>query len=163
MTFQELIQGTGELLGLEEFAPDEEGFCTLESEEGAINIINISEEYKLVLLQAVVGALPVENSEAAIHKALEANCGFKQTGGATLSINSETGEFELVRYLALELLEPASFLAFLERFAATLLEVRGILKETEPEDAEAGEEAPDNDASPSTDPFEMASHGFVRI
>ena len=163
MTFQELIQGTGELLGLEEFAPDEEGFCTLESEDGAIDIAYISDEYNLILLHAVVGEVPAEYSEEVILKALEANCGFKKTGGATLSINSETGCFELARFFSLELMEPATFLELLERFAFSLVEVRRMLIEGEAEDAESRKEDAVDDASSSTDPFEMGSRDFLRV
>ena len=163
MTFQELIKATGEQLGLEELVPDEDGFCSLESEDGAIDIAFISEEHNLVLLHAVVGEVSAESSEAVILKALEANCGFKKTGGATLSINPETGCFELARYFALELLEPATLLAHLESFALSLLEVRGMLQEGKAEDAESRKEDAVDDASFSADPLEMGSHGFVRV
>ena len=163
MTFQDLIKATGELLGLEELVPDEDGFCTLESEDGAIDIAYFADEYKLVLLHAVVSEVPAENSEAVILKALEANCGFKKTGGATLSINPDTGCFELARFFALEVLEPATLLAHLERFALSLVEVREMLKEGEMEDAESRKEDAVDEASSSSDPLVMGSHCFVRV
>ncbi len=164
MTFKELILATGALLGLEDFQPDEEGCCTLESEEGAITIAYFPEAYEMILLRAVVGEVPAEASGMALHRALEANCGLRETGGATLSVNPDTGCFELARFFLLEMLEPKTLLAFIEDFAATLVGVRGRLLEggeaTVPEEPQSEEEA--STSSPA-DFQGLEARGFLRV
>jgi hypothetical protein len=163
MTFEELMQGTGELLGLDDFAPDEDGFCTLESEDGAIDIGFVPEAHGLVLMHAIVKKVPEEKSGAAIRRALEANCGLRKTGQATLSFNPETGCIELARFFALELLDPEGLVSLAEAFAATLLEMRGLLKERDGEVPGLPEEGRDGAASPSDGLLEMDRPGFWRV
>ena len=161
MTFQELIQATGALLGLEGFQPDEDGFCTLESEEGAITIAYIPDAYEMILVRAVVGEVPAEASGTVLHRALEANSGLRETDEATLSVNPDTGCFELARFLPLEGQEPKALLEVIEGFAATLVEVRGrLLEGGEAEPGESEEAAP---ASPPEDFRDLDARGFLRV
>ena len=60
-------------------------------------------------------------------EALKANCGFRDTKGATLSVDPETKRFELSQYAALEDLDPDRLVAMVEDFATTLTTVRGKL------------------------------------
>ncbi len=165
MTFQELMKGTGELLGLEDFAPDADGFCTLESEDGAIDIGFVPEAHGLVLLHAIVMKEPEEKSGAALRRALEINCGLRKTGQATLSVNPDTGCIELARFFALELLDPEGLVSLAGSFAATLLEMRGLLKEYGGEDPGLPEEGKDDApaAPPSDGLLKMGRPGFWRV
>lgn len=60
-------------------------------------------------------------------EALKANRGFRDTKGATLSVDPETKRFELSQYAALEDLDPDRLVAMVEDFATTLTTVRGKL------------------------------------
>ena len=163
MTFNELITAMGKLLGLEDFTPDEDGFCTLESKDGVIDIAYVPEvQHGVVLLHAVVKTAEEEMSGAVIRHALEINCGLRRTRQATLSVNPETGSIELARFFSLELLDPEVFLMLIENFAATLVEVRELLKEDEEEFTGLLEEGKGdaNSVSPSD---ELDHQGFLRV
>ena len=124
MTYEELIEETGAEIGIEGFTPDADGVCILASDIGEIVIMNCKEgAHELVLLDAAVSDVPPD-AKAALLEALSANRGFKDTKGATLSVDPETRRFELSQYAALEDLDPDKFVAMVEDFATTLVHVR---------------------------------------
>ena len=124
MTYEELIEETGAEIGIEGFTPDADGVCILASDIGEIVIMNCKEgAHELVLLNAAVSDVPPD-AKAALLEALSANRGFKDTKGATLSVDPETRRFELSQYSALEDLDPDKFVAMVEDFATTLVHVR---------------------------------------
>lgn len=127
MTYEELMEETGAELGIEGFAPDADGVCVLVSDIGEIVIMDCKEQKEMVLLNAVVTDVP-PNAGASLLAALEANRGFKDTNGATLSVDPETHRFELSRYAFLEYLDPDKFIEMVEKFAATLVSVREKLE-----------------------------------
>ncbi len=146
MTFEELIRETGAKIGLEGFAPDEDGVCTLASDIGEIAIMDFKGDTDVVLLNAVVTDVPPE-AGAALLEALKANSGFWNTKGATLSVDPETKRFELTQYAELKALNPELLVMLIEGFATTLVNVRqklegafdsGDLEETISEFALAG-------------------------
>ena len=124
MTYEELIEETGAEIGIEGFTPDADGVCILASDIGEIVIMNCKEgAHELVLLNAAVSDVPPD-AKAALLEALSANRGFKDTKGATLSVDPETRRFELSQYAALEDLDPDKFVAMVEDFATTLTAAR---------------------------------------
>ena len=124
MTYEELIEETGAEIGIEGFTPDADGVCILASDIGEIVIMNCKEgAHELVLLNAAVSNVPPD-AKAALLEALSANRGFKDTKGATLSVDPETRRFELSQYSALEGLDPDRLVAMVEDFATTLTQVR---------------------------------------
>lgn len=128
MTYEELIEETGAEIGIEGFTPDADGVCILASDIGEIVIMNCKEgAQELVLLNAAVCDVPPE-AKAALLEALGANRGFKDTKGATLSVDPETKRFELSQYAVLEDLDPDKFVAMVEDFATTLVRVREKLE-----------------------------------
>ena len=127
MTYEELIEETGAEIGIEGFTPDADGVCVLASEIGEIVIMNVKEPRETVLLNAAVCDVPPD-AGAALMEALRANRGFKGTKGATLSVDPETKRFELSQYSFLESLDPDSFMAMVEDFATTLVNVREKLE-----------------------------------
>ena len=128
MTYEELIEETGAEIGIEGFTPDADGVCILASDIGEIVIMNCKEgAQELVLLHAAVCDVPPD-AKAALLEALGANRGFKDTKGATLSVDPETRRFELSQYAALEDLDPDKFVAMVEDFATTLVRVREKLE-----------------------------------
>ncbi len=123
MTYEELIEVTGAEIGIEGFTPDEEGVCILASDIGEIVIMDVKGPSETVLLNAVVCDVPPD-AGAALMEALKANRSFKDTKGATLSVDPETKRFELSQYAALEGLDPDRLVAMVEDFATTLTQVR---------------------------------------
>ena len=80
-----------------------------------------------MLLNAAVCDVPPD-ANAALLEALMANSGFRDTKGATLSVDPETKRFELSQYAALEDLDPDRFVAMVEDFATTLVGIRERLE-----------------------------------
>ena len=137
MTYEELVAETGAEIGIEGFAPDADGMCVLASDIGEIVIMDCKGPREMVLLNAVVADVPPD-ADAALLEALKANRGFRDTNGATLSVDAETNRFELSQYALLEDLDPDSFVALIERFATTLVGLRGKLEAAEAGEGEAG-------------------------
>ena len=127
MTYEELIEEAGAAIGIEGFTPDADGVCSFVSDLGEIVIMDCKGQKEMVLLNAVVSDVP-QNAGAALLAALESNKGFKDTNGATLSVDPETRRFELSRYAFLEDLDPDKFIGMVEKFATTLVSVREKLE-----------------------------------
>ena len=127
MTYEELIEEAGATIGIEGFTPDADGVCSLVSDIGEIVIMDCKSQKEMVLLNAAVTDVP-PNAGAALLAALESNKGFKDTNGATLSVDPETHRFELSRYAFLEDLNPDTFIEMIEQFATTLVSVREKLE-----------------------------------
>ena len=137
MTFEELIDETGALVGIEGFAPDDDAVCVLASEIGEIAIMQCKDPVEMVLLNAPVTEVPAA-ADAALLAALEANRSFRGTNGATLSVDPETNRFELSQYALLEDLDPDSLVAMIESFATTLVDLRDKLDAAQPQAGEDG-------------------------
>ncbi len=127
MTYEELIDETGAEIGIEDFTPDADGVCILASDIGEIVIMDVKSPREFVLLNAAVCDVPPE-ANAALLEALKANSGFRDTKGATLSVDPETKRFELSLYAALEDLDSEKLIAMIEDFATTLVSVRERLE-----------------------------------
>ena len=128
MTYEELIEETGAMIGFEGFTPDADGVCVLASDIGEIVIMDCKDDPRgLVLLNAAVADVPPD-ANAALLEALKANRGFRDTKGATLSVDPETRRFELSRYAFLEGLEPDRFVTIIEDFATALVDVRARIE-----------------------------------
>lgn len=128
MTYEELIEETGDEIGLDGFTPDDDGVCILASDIGEIVIMDCKEAAsEFVLLNSAVCDVPPD-ANAALLEALKANSGFRDTNGATLSVDPETRRFELSQYAALEDLDPEKLIATIENFATTLVNVRERLE-----------------------------------
>ncbi len=128
MTYEELVEETGAMIGIEGFTPDADGICVLASDIGEIVIMDCKDDPRgLVLLNAAVADVPPDAS-AALLEALKANRGFRDTKGSTLSVDPETKRFELARYAFLEGLDPDRFVAIIEDFATALVDVRARIE-----------------------------------
>ena len=128
MTYEELIEETGAMIGIEGFTPDADGICVLASDIGEIVIMDCREDPRgLVFLNAAVTDVPPE-AGAALLEALKANRGFRDTKGSTLSVDPETNRFELSRYAFLEGLDQDRFVAIIEDFATALVDVRAKIE-----------------------------------
>lgn len=151
MTYEELIEETGAQIGIEGFTPDADGVCVIASEIGEITIMDCTEgPVEMVLLNAAVSDVPPD-AGAAVREALKANCGFKDTRGATLSIDSETNRFELSQYARLEDLDPDKLIAIVEDFATALVDLRKRL------------EGEDLSGSPAEVSESLGMEDFIRV
>ena len=151
MTYEELIEETGALIGIEGFTPDADGVCVIASEIGEITIMDCREgAVEMVLLNAVVSDVPPD-ADAALLEALKANRGFKVTKGSTLSVDLETMRFELTRYAVLDDLSPDKLVAIVEDFATALVDLRERL---------GGEHL---SGSPEEVAESLGMEGFIRV
>ena len=137
MTYERLIDETGAMIGIDGFAPDDDGVCVIASDIGEIVIMNCTEPVECVLLNAPVTEVPA-SADAALLAALKANRGFRDTKGATLSVDSETNRFERSQYAFLEDLTPETLVSMIERFATTLVDLREKLDTAQAQAGEGG-------------------------
>ena len=97
------------------------------------------DERGAVLATADLGAPPPERLEKLFRSLLEANDLFRDTGGATLSLDPDTGNVRLQRFDALDALAEAgpgrAFLAFLDVAAAWASVIRDFRAAPEAEAA----------------------------
>lgn len=145
--FDELIAGVGDILGIEGLAPDAEGVCTLESDETEIRVIHCPEADDMLLLTATVMPAPPDGGRMFL-AALDANHRFKGTRGATVSLDGESDELVLSRYLPVGILSPKSLLDAVEAFSSALMSLRAV---------EAGVGAPPSAASDEADAGDVAA------
>ena len=138
MTYEELIEEAGAAIGIEGFTPDADGVCTLVSDIGEIVIMDCKGQKEMVLLNAPVMDVPPE-ADAALLAALQANKGFKDTNGATLSVDPESNRFELSQYAMLDDITPESFVAMIESFATTLVGLREKLESAQQRSGEGND------------------------
>ena len=125
-TFAELIGETGRLLGIDGLEPDAEGVCIIASEEAEILVIDCTDEADAVLLTATLMPIPPDPRKAAV-ACLKANHGFRATRGATISLDQDTRNLVLSRYLPFHALGPESLVAAIEEFSSALLSLRPVI------------------------------------
>lgn len=109
MTYEELINGIGGLLKLENFIPNDEGVCELISEEIKV-VIRHSPETGMVLISTIFTELFEEDGPFVYRKLLSSNHFFYETKGATISVDENTGLVYLAQYFLLSTLEPQHLL-----------------------------------------------------
>lgn len=103
---------------------------------------------------------PVAGREEAFRKTLlEANYFFNGTGGATLSINPETGAYTLIAVEKLDRLSPESFFAFVEKFVNSLSTWKAIAISAGDSDNDAPSHGPESEPEAALFP----SNGFMQV
>jgi hypothetical protein len=90
-----------------------------------------------------------EKKDALLKAAMEANYFHRGTGGATFSLNPETGALTLIASTKLDALGEEDFFAFVEKFVNALATWKGISgsgesRDEPPADSPAGQAAPPN-------------------
>ncbi len=118
MEATEIIKSFGEKIGIG-LELDADGSCAFEADELLISISNLH-ELDAIALVGDLGEPPPERLDDLYKIMMEANHLFGGTGGATLSLNPETGHFALCRVLQCKALDGDSFFAEAERFVSTL-------------------------------------------
>ena len=119
MEYRELIADFAAKVGLEDFAPNEEGVCQLIDENMVITIQDC-EEIGLILITAPMAKLPVRTASALLRRLLAANFLYEKTLGATIALDEKSGMLYLTRYDALGQLDGEGLKARLESFATVL-------------------------------------------
>ena len=64
MTYEELVVETGAEIGIDGFAPDEDGVCVLVSDIGEIVVMDCKGPHEMVLLNAAVTDVPPDAGAA---------------------------------------------------------------------------------------------------
>lgn len=115
MDGEDLIRAFGKELGLE-LEPDDSGSCAFSS-DGITLTLTALREADCVAFTADLGALPPERPDNLYRLMLESNHLFNATGGATLSLDSDSGHAALCRVFPCAAADADSFYAAVERFA----------------------------------------------
>ncbi len=138
MKSTELIHNLGEKIGLAlEF--DADGACSFEANDMVVTLIDLPQA-DCIVLSGDLGEPPPEHLEALYKKILEAQFLFRDTAGATISVNPEDGHFALCRQLPCPTLEPATFLTAVKHFIHTLGTYADIVKNFRAENADSAAE-----------------------
>ena len=119
MEYRELIADFAAKIGLEDFAPNEEGVCQLIDENMVITIQDCG-EIGLILITAPLAKLPVRTASTLLRRLLAANFLYEKTMGATIALDEKSGMLYLTRYDALGQLDGEGLKARLESFATVL-------------------------------------------
>lgn len=156
MDIKELVHEFNAVAGIED-APAADGVWKF-SADGAVFGVSADEAGERAYLFGEIPG-PVPDKEEAFRRILlESNYFFRGTGGATLSLNPETGAYTLVASEWLDRLEPESFFAFVEKFVNSLVTWKAIAASA----GMAGEEPP---SSPDAEPEHrhIGEGGFIQV
>jgi hypothetical protein len=109
-----LMRALGAEVGIPDLALDEAHCCTLAFDSVAVNF-ELDESSEQLFLYASLGPMPAAGSRV-YEQLLEGNLLWKDTGGATLSLDREGGRVMLHQVLAAERLSEVDFKAAVEEF-----------------------------------------------
>ncbi len=129
MEYRELIADFASKVGLEDFAPNEEGVCHLIDENTVITIQDCG-EIGLILITAPLAKLPARTAAVLLRRLLAANFLYEKTMGATIALDEKSGILYLTRYDALGTLDGEGLKARLESFATVLDQWRSEVSST---------------------------------
>ena len=163
MKIEELVHEFNRAAGLEE-VPATDGVWKF-SADGAVFGVLADEAGEKVYLFGEIPA-PVPDKEDVFRKTmLEANYFFNGTGGATFSINPETGAYTLIAAERLDRLAPESFFAFVEKFVNTLATWKAIAlsADASPTSSDSGESASREPDDGGLDRNRLDESGFLRV
>ena len=116
METTELIKDLGERLGIA-LELDTNGVCAFEADGILISLHDLPELNAIVVI-GDLGTPPPERLEGLYVALLEANHLFRDTGGATLSRDPETGHLALCLALQRMIISPDGFYDAVERFVS---------------------------------------------
>ena len=117
MEAQELLEALSETIEVE-LAFDEDGMASFSADGMSVTLHNLPEVGGL-LIEGDLGAPLPENPMGLYKTVLESQHLFRDTVGATISIDPSTGRFTLCRVLMTQLLDKASFIEAVGRFLST--------------------------------------------
>ena len=157
MKLEDLIEKFSAAIGIEN-VPAVEGVWKF-SADGNVFGVTGDETGETVWLFGEVPYVDPEKKDALLKAAMEANYFHSGTGGATFSLNPETGALTLIASTKLDALGEEDFFAFVEKFVNALATWKGI--------SGSGAARDDLPAEPSAgSPAEQAAplnYGFMRV
>ena len=118
MESSELIKKIGEKIGID-LSPNDDNSYTLEVDEMLLSL-HILLEIDTIILVGDIGEPPPEHLENLYKTMLESQHLFNGTGGATISLNSETNRFSLCKTLSCKILDADLLYEEAEQFVNTL-------------------------------------------
>ena len=157
MKLEDLIEKFSAAIGIEN-VPAVEGVWKF-SADGNVFGVTGDETGETVWLFGEVPYVDPEKKDALLKAAMEANYFHRGTGGATFSLNPETGALTLIASEKLDALGEEAFFAFVERFVNALATWKGI--------SGLGESRDDSPAAPPAEPppdqTSPVNFGFMRV
>ena len=123
--FAEIVQNLGKTVGIDDLAPDDNGYLCLTFDERPVNI---EERDGIIFLYAAIGPLPADGLEGLYRQLLSANCFYRETQGATLGVDDKLGVL-LFYQTPSAALEGNQFETVLQNFINTADAWRGRLEE----------------------------------
>ena len=157
MKIEELIEKFSAAVGIESL-PAVEGVWKFSADGNEFGVTG-DETGGTVWLFGEVPCVDPERKGALLKAAMEANYFHRGTGGATFSLNPETGALTLVASETLDALGEEAFFAFVEKFVNALATWKGASgsgKAQEGSPAEPPAEPPADQPAPS-------NFGFMRV
>ena len=153
MKLEELIGKFSAAVGIEN-VPAVEGVWKF-SADGNVFGVTGDETGETVWLFGEVPYVDPGTKDALLKAAMEANYFHRGTGGATFSLNPETGALTLVASAKLDALGEEDFFAFVEKFVNALATWKGI--------SGSGESRDEPPAAPPADQPIPFNFGFMRV
>ena len=153
MKLEDLIEKFSAAVGIEN-VPAVEGVWKF-SADGNVFGVTGDETGRTVWLFGEVPCVNPEKKDALLKAAMEANYFHRGTGGATFSLNPETGALTLIASAKLDALGEEDFFAFVEKFVNALATWKGI--------SGSGEVRDDSPAAPPADQPTPFNFGFMRV
>ena len=140
MTTKELLKDFGDRIGVA-LEPDADGVCAFAADGLAVSIHDLP-EVGAVALVGDLGEPPPERLEGLYEALLGANHLFRDTGGATLSRDPESGRLALCRALPAKTLDADAFYDVIERFVSSAQVWAHVIRDYRPASADAAPAAP---------------------
>ena len=155
METTELLKDLGSRLNIP-LEPDADGVCAFEADDLFVTIHDLPELGAIALI-GDLGEPPPERLEGLYAALLEANYLFRDTGGATISRNPESGRLALCRALSHTALSPDGFYDAVERFVSAAQVWARVIRDYR---AAPSESADDSD---ETAPAFGTGGGFLQV
>lgn len=121
--FEKLLHSFGKSVGIPDLCPDANGYCCLSFDEEFIHMEYNDVTHQL-FLSSNVGSLPAGDRTRLYESLLEANYFFRNTKGATLSIDIPSEHVVLVYQTPIESLDDHRFECLIENFLTVTEEWR---------------------------------------
>lgn len=117
MTYEQLINEFGKYINIELTPVD--GHLLISIDDSDVEIIEIK-EHQMCVISGELGLPPSGESENLAFAMLDANFAFMESGGATISRNSESGKYYLYDKFSIESMDGSSFISAIEAFCDVL-------------------------------------------
>ncbi|MFY0478486.1 type III secretion system chaperone [Achromobacter marplatensis] len=125
--YEKLIAKLGKALNMPDMAPDEDGYLMLKVDDQFVHM-QLDAEADEIILYAILQEVEPDRQLEIYARLLTANTFWKETGGATLSIDEASGRVLLGRVLPLRSLDEVEFDVALGRFTDTVTHWEGWLE-----------------------------------